>query len=166
MAQSLNCCKGIAARCRRVLIAALRALLPILPLLPLSASAVGPAAPFAPPRAVPVAVVAPVALAGTAVDADGLPIAPAVVELPTLAGIRRGQSPQALLDGRWYRVGDRLGEAQVLVIEATRVTLLVRPGRQEVLSLLPTPAATTSLPTPAVSTLAKAPETQRKVSTP
>jgi hypothetical protein len=100
-----------------------------------SASALGPAAPFTPP--------APAAAAASAAGAD----AAAAVSTDAIAGLRLGPAPQALIDGQWLRLGDRVRGARLVAIDARGARIEYPDGRRQALPL--SPAAQWTLPAPA-----------------
>ena len=102
--------------------------------------ALGPDAPFAPPKPMLVAPKAAAAAASAvALDAQGQPIVGFAPEI-VLAGIRRGQTQQALINERWLSVGERIGPAQLVAIAITTATLAHPDGRRELLSLTHSPS--------------------------
>ncbi|WP_210398000.1 hypothetical protein [Motiliproteus sediminis] len=71
----------------------------------------------------------PAALAASA------PATAAPVQGPKLEGIRtQGKSRQALIDGKFYSTGERLGNARISRIES-RAVVLTRDGKAERLEL-------------------------------
>ncbi len=150
------------------------------PLAPVQA--MGPAAPFTPPRATsPAALAPPIApnrpTAPTAAHAaqsalpSGQPlISPQESALPAdaLQGVRTGSQPVALLEGRWWGLGQGPGGRRITAIDSRGIWIHGgpqaeqpnTPGRQQRLWLWPnattpgpatTTPATTAAPTPVLS---------------
>lgn len=104
----------------------------------LPAHALGPAAPFTPPAAVaPSAAAGPAAVANApTIDLSGNLVA-ADSSSPAssgLAGLRLGKSPMALIDGQWWRPGDRPRGALLAAVHNTGVVLRHADGRIEQLA--------------------------------
>ena len=130
--------------------------------------ALGPGAPFAPPKPVLVAPKSAVgAASGVALDAQGQPVVAFAPEI-VLAGIRRGQTQQALINERWLSVGERIGPAQLVAIAITTATLAHPDGRRELLSLTHSPSggAASSTPRAAISAAPVAPASAATPTTP
>ncbi|MBE7426540.1 MAG: hypothetical protein HS106_10915 [Ideonella sp.] len=88
----------------------------------LPAHALGPQAPFAPPAATSAAATSPIA---TEPEPTGL------------TGVRLGTPPQALIDGRWHRLGEPVRGARLSAVNRRGATLRHPDGRRELLWLLP-----------------------------
>lgn len=88
------------------------------------AQALGPQAPFTPPGA-----------ASAAAAASPTAAEP---EFGGLSGVRLGTRPQALIDGRWLRLGEAVRGARLGTVTRHGATLLHPDGRREHLWLLPT----------------------------
>jgi len=88
------------------------------------AHALGPQAPFTPPGA-----------ASAAAAASPTAAEP---EFGGLSGVRLGTPPQALIDGRWHRLGEPVRGARLGAVSRHGATLLHPDGRREHLWLLPT----------------------------
>ncbi len=98
---------------------------------PLPAWPLGAAAPFTPPAALLApAVLSPESSAAAASEA-------AAAATPILAGIKSGDVPQALIDGRWWSIGERVHGATVVAIATQSVQLRHADGRTESLRLTP-----------------------------
>lgn len=93
------------------------------------ACALGPAAPFTPPAA-----------AAASAPADRAIAASAAADVSGLAGVRLGNRPQALIDGRWHRAGDAVRGARLTAVTRTGATLQHPDGRIDQLFLLPSAA--------------------------
>ena len=120
---------------------------------PWAALAVGSQAPFTPPKltvATGEPSAAPTSPAGVSSEPPG--VSSGVGSGAGLSGLRRGQPSQALIDGKWHRIGDAVGEARLLAIDNHRVTLAHADGRRQFLSLSPDARLTpVAAPTPAAS---------------
>ncbi len=102
---------------------------------PLPAWPLGAAAPFTPPAALQARAAAPGAAAVVApVPADA---AASAAVAASLAGIKSGVAPQALIDGRWWSVGERVRGALLVAVSAQSVRLRHADGRIESLRLTP-----------------------------
>ena len=100
-------------------------------LLSSTASAVGPQAPFTPPP--------PAAQAASATE-GGAPDA----ETPTpqgLVGLRLGNTPSALIDGNWVRLGQDVRGARLIDVRQGAVRLRHANGQIETLALFADPTA-------------------------
>jgi hypothetical protein len=86
--------------------------------------AIGPTSPFQPPRP---------AAARTSAGAAAAP----AIEAGHLTGLRLGAAPQALIDGRWHRLGDIARGATLVAITRDGATLRYPDGRAERLGLWP-----------------------------
>ncbi len=108
----------------------MRALAPLIALAAAPATwALGSAAPFVPPRTASApALAAPAASGSAAAEA----VAPGT---EGLAGVRLGVQPMALIDGRWWRVGDLPRGARMQTVDAWGVTLRHPDGKLERLML-------------------------------
>jgi hypothetical protein len=106
----------------------------------LPAQALGPAAPFTPPAAVaPSAAIGPAAAASApTVDLSGSAVGaePGSPTLPGLAGLRLGKTPMALIDGQWWRPGDRPRGALLAAVNNNGALLRHADGRTEQLAWL------------------------------
>ena len=102
----------------------------------LPAHALGPAAPFTPPAAVATAASAVAAAGAPTIDLIGNPAGSesAAALLPGLAGLRLGKSPMALIDGQWWRPGDRPRGALLAAVHPTGAVLRHADGRIEQLA--------------------------------
>lgn len=110
-------------------------------LLSLSVHAVGPQAPFTPPPNA----AAPVAQAASAADdADSPPP-------QGLVGLRLGNTPSALIDGTWVRVGDAVRGARLIDVRQGTVRLRHADGQIETLALFADPTAAALNPRRALS---------------
>ena len=93
------------------------------------ACALGPTAPFMPPDA-----------AASAPAAEAVSALPAT-DVMGLAGVRLGTTPQALIDGRWHRIGDAVRGTRLMSVTRKGVALQHPDGRVDQLFLLPSATA-------------------------